>query len=127
MASPYRVRHMCIYFLRARRFLISFKAPSVLSDTTREKRKQESEGVDYHFFSVHTFEEYILNNRYGAHQYPPVLPIYNFIPSVFKRFIEYGRYSGHYYGTSVDSVHKVMAEGKVCLLDVHPSVSEQIK
>lgn len=45
--------------------------------------------------------------------------------SLFKRFIEYGRYGGHYYGTSVDSVRKVMAEGKVCLLDVHPSVSER--
>ncbi|XP_047445610.1 MAGUK p55 subfamily member 7-like [Mugil cephalus] len=67
--------------------------------TTREKRRQESEGVDYHFVSVHTFEELILNNR----------------------FIEYGSYRGHYYGTSLDSVHRVMAEGKVCLLDVHPS------
>lgn len=44
---------------------------------------------------------------------------------VFNRFVEYGRFGGHYYGTSVDSVRKVMAEGKVCLLDVHPSVSER--
>lgn len=43
--------------------------------------------------------------------------------SLFIRFIEYGRYNGHYYGTSLDSVQRVMAEGKVCLLDVHPSVS----
>ncbi|KAI3375231.1 hypothetical protein L3Q82_021735, partial [Scortum barcoo] len=67
--------------------------------TTREKRRQENEGMDYHFVSVHMFEEDILNHR----------------------FIEYGRYNGHYYGTSLDSVHRVMAEGKVCLLDVHPS------
>ncbi|XP_051266096.1 MAGUK p55 subfamily member 7-like isoform X2 [Dicentrarchus labrax] len=67
--------------------------------TTREKRRQENEGVDYHFVSIHMFEEDILNHR----------------------FIEYGRYNGHYYGTSLDSVHRVMAEGKVCLLDVHPS------
>ncbi|XP_073347045.1 MAGUK p55 subfamily member 7-like isoform X2 [Pagrus major] len=67
--------------------------------TTREKRRQEKEGVDYHFVSVHMFEEDILNHR----------------------FIEYGRYNGHYYGTSLDSVNRVMAEGKVCLLDVHPS------
>ncbi|XP_034743390.1 MAGUK p55 subfamily member 7-like isoform X1 [Etheostoma cragini] len=65
--------------------------------TTREKRRQENEGVDYHFVSIHMFEEDILNNR----------------------FVEYGRYKGHYYGTSLDSVHKVMAEGKVCLLHVH--------
>ncbi|XP_078120964.1 MAGUK p55 subfamily member 7-like [Sander vitreus] len=67
--------------------------------TTREKRSQENEGVDYHFMSIHMFEEDILNHK----------------------FVEYGRYRGHYYGTSLDSVHRVMAEGKVCLLDVHPN------
>ncbi|KAM6989624.1 MAGUK p55 subfamily member 7-like [Tautogolabrus adspersus] len=67
--------------------------------STREKRKQEKDGVDYHFVSIHMFEEDILN----------------------QRFIEYGRHKGHYYGTSLDSVHRVMAEGKVCLLDVHSS------
>lgn len=40
-----------------------------------------------------------------------------------SRLIEYGSYNGHYYGTSLDSVNRVMAEGKVCLLDVHPGVS----
>ncbi|KAM6918329.1 MAGUK p55 subfamily member 7-like [Xenentodon cancila] len=67
--------------------------------TTREKGGQETEGVDYHFVPVHLFEEHILN----------------------KRFVDYGHYRGHYYGTSLDSVHKVMAEGKICILDVHPS------
>ncbi|KAM9844624.1 MAGUK p55 subfamily member 7-like [Aulostomus maculatus] len=67
--------------------------------TTREKRGQETDGVDYHFISVHMFEEEILNHR----------------------FVEYGSYRGQYYGTSLHSVHRVMAEGKVCLLDVHPS------
>ncbi|KAM4552595.1 MAGUK p55 subfamily member 7-like [Odontesthes bonariensis] len=67
--------------------------------TTREKRQQEREGVDYHFVTVHMFEEHILN----------------------QRFVEYGLYRGHYYGTGVDSVRRVMAEGKVCLLDLHPS------
>ncbi|XP_063317822.1 MAGUK p55 subfamily member 7-like [Pelmatolapia mariae] len=72
--------------------------------TTREKKRQESEGVDYHFVSVHVFEELILSHR----------------------FIEYGSYRGHYYGTSLDSVHRVMAEGKVCLLDVHPSKIKRV-
>eukprot|EP00064_Thunnus_orientalis_P009846 superscaffoldBa00001275_g9872 len=71
--------------------------------TTREKRRQEKEGMDYHFVSVLMFEEAILNHR----------------------FIEYGIFKGHYYGTSLDSVHRVMAEGKVCLLDVHPSLMVQ--
>ncbi|XP_031721239.1 MAGUK p55 subfamily member 7-like [Anarrhichthys ocellatus] len=67
--------------------------------TTRERRRRETEGVDYHFVSIHMFEEDILNHR----------------------FAEYGRYRGHYYGTSLDSVDRVMAEGKVCLLDVPPN------
>ncbi|XP_077470574.1 MAGUK p55 subfamily member 7-like isoform X3 [Stigmatopora argus] len=66
--------------------------------TTREKRNQEIDGIDYHFVSVQRFEEDILNCR----------------------FIDYASYRGHYYGTSLDSVHHVLAEGKVCLLDVHP-------
>uniref|UniRef100_A0A3Q1B559 Membrane protein, palmitoylated 7b (MAGUK p55 subfamily member 7) n=1 Tax=Amphiprion ocellaris TaxID=80972 RepID=A0A3Q1B559_AMPOC len=72
--------------------------------TTREKRRQESEGVDYHFVPVHMFEELILDHR----------------------FIEYGSHGGHYYGTSLDSVHRMMAEGKVCLLDVHPSKIKRV-
>ncbi|XP_021175117.2 MAGUK p55 subfamily member 7 isoform X2 [Fundulus heteroclitus] len=67
--------------------------------TTREKRIREKEGVDYHFVSVQAFEELILNHR----------------------FVEYGQYRGNYYGSNLDSVQRVMAEGKVCLLDVHPS------
>lgn len=38
--------------------------PRSLADTTREKGRQENEGVDYHFVSVHMFEEAILNQRY---------------------------------------------------------------
>ncbi|XP_076018204.1 MAGUK p55 subfamily member 7-like [Genypterus blacodes] len=67
--------------------------------TTREKRQQEKEGMDYRFVSVQMFEEDILSHR----------------------FIEYGKHRGHYYGTSLDSVLQVIAEGKVCILDVHPS------
>lgn len=84
MASPYRVRHMCTdVLLGLVVFPMSFKAPSVLLDTTREKRQQESEGLDYHFLSVHVFEESILNNRYGTHQQSTIPPLYwRFIPSV---------------------------------------------
>ncbi|KAK7945050.1 hypothetical protein WMY93_000778 [Mugilogobius chulae] len=67
--------------------------------TTRERRQQETDSVDYHFVPLHEFEENILHHR----------------------FIEYGRYKGHYYGSSLDSVNRVLADGKVCLLDMHPS------
>lgn len=128
--------HVCIYFLHAYTLLshLFLKACSLLSDTTREKRKQETEGVDYHFLSVHEFEEYILSNRYANVPLQVsllrMLTIMPFVCVAFHfwvfhvfRFIDYGRYNGHYYGTGLDSVHRVMAEGKVCLLDVHPSVS----
>ncbi|CAL9689013.1 unnamed protein product [Knipowitschia caucasica] len=67
--------------------------------TTRERKQQETDGVDYHFVPLHKFEEDIL----------------------LHRFIEYGRYKGHYYGSSLDSVNRVLADSKVCLLDMHPS------
>lgn len=157
-----RTTHIYIYHLHAQWFLILLKAavslpPCFLSDTSREKRRQENEGVDYHFVSTHMFEEHILNNRYagyadvplevpdvtnsptwvclliltllfhesdGYHFYCLLITIFNCLPVCARpRFIEYGRYNGHYYGTSLDSMHRVMAEGKVCLLDVHPSVS----
>lgn len=129
-----------------------------LSDTTREKRRQEKEGVDYHFVSILMFEEAILNHRYKCkwslwgffcnsptcvlfiyllfnEWYPTFLPFYSVCRAFLSlsvmfisvsRLTEYGIFRGHYYGTSLDSIHKVMAEGKVCLLDVHPSVSNML-
>ncbi|XP_072110003.1 MAGUK p55 subfamily member 7 isoform X2 [Mobula birostris] len=64
--------------------------------TTRPKRSQETDGVEYNFISKHLFETDVQNNK----------------------FIEYGEYRGNLYGTSVDSVRSVMAKNKVCLLDV---------
>uniref|UniRef100_A0AAY4BQF2 MAGUK p55 subfamily member 7 n=1 Tax=Denticeps clupeoides TaxID=299321 RepID=A0AAY4BQF2_9TELE len=64
--------------------------------TSRQKRMQESDGVEYHFISRHLFEADIHNNK----------------------FVEYGEYKGHYYGTSLESVRSVLSKNKVCLLDV---------
>uniref|UniRef100_A0A8C2X9B5 MAGUK p55 scaffold protein 7a n=1 Tax=Cyclopterus lumpus TaxID=8103 RepID=A0A8C2X9B5_CYCLU len=66
--------------------------------TSRAKKNQESDGVEYHFISKHLFETDIHNNK----------------------FIEYGEYKGNYYGTSLDSVRSVLSKNKVCLLDVQP-------
>lgn len=50
---------------RTQWFLIFSQPPRCsLSDTTRERSRLETEGVDYHFVSVHMFEEDILNHRY---------------------------------------------------------------
>ncbi|XP_044783975.1 MAGUK p55 subfamily member 7 isoform X3 [Bubalus bubalis] len=71
--------------------------------TTRPRRSQESDGVEYIFISKHLFETDVQNNK----------------------FIEYGEYKNNYYGTSIDSVRSVLAKNKVCLLDVQPHVSEE--
>lgn len=53
------------HLLHAKMRFISRLPCSSLTDTTREKKRQESEGVDYHFVSVHMFEEMILSHRYS--------------------------------------------------------------
>ncbi|KAM6977707.1 MAGUK p55 subfamily member 7 [Aplochiton taeniatus] len=72
--------------------------------TSRAKRNQESDGVEYYFISKHLFETEIQNNK----------------------LVEYGEYKGNYYGTNLDSVRSVLSKNKVCLLDVQPhSLSKQ--
>ncbi|XP_027860987.1 MAGUK p55 subfamily member 7 isoform X4 [Xiphophorus couchianus] len=66
--------------------------------TSRPKKNQECDGVEYHFISKHLFEADIHNNK----------------------FVEYGEYKGNYYGTSLDTLRGVLAKKKVCLLDVQP-------
>ncbi|XP_051531047.1 MAGUK p55 subfamily member 7-like isoform X2 [Myxocyprinus asiaticus] len=73
--------------------------------TSRPKRHQENEGVEYHFISKNLFEVDIHNNK----------------------FIEYGEYKGNYYGTSFDSVRSVLSKNKVCLLDVQPHTLKHLR
>ncbi|XP_060019541.1 MAGUK p55 subfamily member 7 isoform X2 [Lagenorhynchus albirostris] len=77
----------------------------VLVDTTRPRRSQESDGVEYVFTSKHLFETDVQNNK----------------------FIEYGEYKNNYYGTSIDSVRSVLAKNKVCLLDVQPHTVKHLR
>ncbi|XP_026148041.1 MAGUK p55 subfamily member 7 isoform X1 [Mastacembelus armatus] len=73
--------------------------------TTRAKRNQETDGVEYHFISKHLFETDIHNNK----------------------FIEYGEYKGNFYGTSLDSIRSVLSKNKVCLLDVQPHTLKHLR
>ncbi|KAK2820385.1 hypothetical protein Q5P01_023344 [Channa striata] len=66
--------------------------------TTRARKCHEREGVEYHFISKAAFEADIPNNK----------------------FIEYGEYKENLYGTSLESIHKVLDQKKVCLVDVQP-------
>lgn len=38
------------------------------------------------------------------------------------RYLEHGEYEGNLYGTRIDSIRRVVASGKVCVLDVNPQV-----
>ncbi|XP_056375376.1 MAGUK p55 subfamily member 7 [Hyla sarda] len=73
--------------------------------TTRGKRNQECDGVEYIFITKHLFEADLHNNK----------------------FIEYGEYKNNYYGTSIDSVRSVLAKNKVCLLDIQPSSIKHLR
>ncbi|XP_045668765.1 MAGUK p55 subfamily member 7 isoform X1 [Ursus americanus] len=73
--------------------------------TTRARRSQESDGVEYIFISKHLFETDVQNNK----------------------FLEYGEYKNNYYGTSIDSVRSVLAKNKVCLLDVQPHTVKHLR
>lgn len=42
--------------------------------------------------------------------------------SCSHRMLEYGEYKGHLYGTSVNAVRAVLAEGKICVMDLEPQV-----
>ncbi|KAG7525254.1 MAGUK p55 subfamily member 7 isoform X1 [Solea senegalensis] len=76
-----------------------------VAHTSRSKRSQESDGVEYHFISKSLFETDIYNNK----------------------FIEYGEYKGNYYGTSFDSIRSILSRNKVCLLDVQPHTIKHLR
>lgn len=39
------------------------------------------------------------------------------------KYIEYGEHDGNLYGTKIDTIREVMRSGKMCFLDVNPTVS----
>uniref|UniRef100_A0A8C7XL76 MAGUK p55 scaffold protein 3b n=1 Tax=Oryzias sinensis TaxID=183150 RepID=A0A8C7XL76_9TELE len=73
--------------------------------TTRTRRSYEREGVEYHFISKAAFEADIQN----------------------RKFIEYGEYKDNLYGTSLESINRVLNHNKVCLLDVQPEALKTLR
>src|SRR5690606_4325679 len=62
-----------------------------VSACTREKRKNEVDGIDYHFYSIKEFKELIEENA----------------------FVEWEEvYKDHYYGTLFSEIEKIWAQGK---------------
>ncbi|KAI1190747.1 guanylate kinase [Nemania serpens] len=78
---------------------------STVSHTTRAPRSGEVEGISYYFISVAEFELLISQNA----------------------FVEYTLFSGHYYGTSKNTIAEQTARGLVVLLDIEMHGVKQIK
>uniref|UniRef100_H3DNK7 MAGUK p55 scaffold protein 3 n=1 Tax=Tetraodon nigroviridis TaxID=99883 RepID=H3DNK7_TETNG len=73
--------------------------------TTRSRKCHEREGIEYHFITRAAFEADIHNSK----------------------FLEYGEYKDNLYGTSLESIHKVLAQNKVCLMDVQPEALKTLR
>lgn len=76
-----------------------------ISNTTRQPRKGEQNGVDYHFTTVDDFKKLISE----------------------EKFIEWAEFSGNYYGTSIKSVDDVAKQNKICLLDIDMQGVKSVK
>lgn len=75
-----------------------------ISATTRKKRKNEKDGIDYYFRSTEEFEKMI---QEGA-------------------FLEYVCYDGNYYGTPKMEVERCVSGGLVCILVIETAGASKI-
>ncbi|XP_034145449.1 MAGUK p55 subfamily member 4 isoform X2 [Esox lucius] len=73
--------------------------------TTRAAKSCEESGREYHFINRELFENMVYNNR----------------------FLEYGEYRGHYYGTSLDAVKDILNSGRICLIDIEPHAIQSVR
>jgi len=68
----------------------------IVSFTTRSRRQDETDAVDYHFVDEETFREMV--GRDG--------------------FLEWVTYDGHFYGTPQQAVEEVLERGRVAVLEI---------
>jgi len=76
-----------------------------ISTTTRNMRKGEIDGFNYHFVSKETFGKMIENNE----------------------FVEWAEVYGNYYGTTKKEVDRIRKTGKIPLFDVDIQGSRSLK
>ena len=76
-----------------------------ISMTTRKPREGEEDGVDYYFVSEEEFESRIKQGR----------------------FLEFARFVGNYYGTPMDEVEKMIADGDEVVLEIEVEGAMQVK
>ncbi len=76
-----------------------------ISMTTRQPREGEIDGVHYHFVDVAEFEKRIEN----------------------KEMLEYAKYGSNYYGTPLEPIKQMTAEGKVVILIIEVQGAQLVK
>ena len=76
-----------------------------VSHTTRNKRHNENDGVNYFFTSTSKFEQMIQNNE----------------------FLEYAKVYDNYYGTNINTIKNFLATGKDIILEIDWQGSRQIR
>lgn len=76
-----------------------------ISMTTRKPRNGEVDGVDYYFISKEEFRERIANDK----------------------FLEYAEFVNNYYGTPVDKVNELIANGKEVVLEIEVEGALQVR
>ncbi|MFI3141053.1 MAG: guanylate kinase [Clostridia bacterium] len=76
-----------------------------ISMTTRKPRDGEIDGVHYHFVDVAEFEKRIKN----------------------KEMLEYAKYGSNYYGTPLEPIKQMTAEGKVVILIIEVQGAQLVK
>ncbi|VDP35345.1 unnamed protein product [Soboliphyme baturini] len=67
-------------------------------DTTRPKQPNERDGVPYYFVSKQAFQE----------------------DATSGKFVEWGEYQKHLYGTSFGEIRRVIQRGRTCVLTLKP-------
>ena len=72
----------------------------ILADTTRSRRAGEQDGVHYHFVTRQKFVDDTRANR----------------------FVEWGEFDKHYYGTAFDAIQTAVNSGRTCLLTLKAQV-----
>ncbi|MBC1514176.1 guanylate kinase [Listeria booriae] len=76
-----------------------------ISMTTRKPREGEVDGVDYYFRTKEQFEQAIQDGK----------------------MLEYAQYVGNYYGTPLDYVEEILADGKDVFLEIEVQGALQVR
>lgn len=76
-----------------------------ISHTTRPRRNNEVDGVNYYFTSVDAFKKMIEHNE----------------------FIEYAKVYDNYYGTNINTIKRFLATGKDIILEIDWQGARQIR